>query len=231
MNKGIWPRHLAWLGVLVTISPSIVADQADRAEKQNVTEEIIVTADPLAQADPHIVRPVTVITRAALNRANTRNIGEAVANELGVTSGDFGGNVGRPIIRGLGGPRVRVLENGIGTMDVSTVSPDHAVAVEPAFARQVEIFRGPATLLYGSGASGGLVNVVDNRILDYVPDRLSGELGARYDTATEGRQGAFEIETGFFDVFALHLEGLDAATDDYSIPDFAEADPDPGERS
>jgi len=192
-------------------------------------EEVVVTGDPLQRADRHLVQPVSVVSRDKLLRRSVRNVGESVAQELGVTAGDFGGNVGRPVIRGLSGARVRVLDDGIGTMDVSTISPDHAVAVEPVFARQIEIFRGPATLLYGSGASGGLVNVVDERILDYVPGALAGEGYGHYDLATTGRTGAFQLEAGLADRFALHLDGLAADSEDYDIPDFAEVNPEVGE--
>lgn len=193
------------------------------------TEEVIVTADPLQRADDHLAQPVTVVRGDALARASMRNIGEAVATQPGVTSGDFGANVGRPIIRGLGGARVRVLEDGIGTMDVSTLSPDHAVAVEPVFARQLEIFRGPATLLYGSGASGGLVNVVDSRIPTALPARPGGSAYTQYDSATAGWLGALAVDAGLGEHVAVHFEGSGADSEDYDIPDFAEVNPDPGE--
>ena len=121
-------------------------------------EEIVVTADPLGRIESHLAAPVSVLDREALGRESMRSIGETVANQPGVNSSDFGASVGRPIIRGLGGARVRVLEDGIGSMDVSTLSPDHGVAVEPISPSDRD--SGPATLLYGSGASGGLVNVV-----------------------------------------------------------------------
>lgn len=213
----------ASVGVLhaAELPPATTGDTGD--------EQIIVTADPLQRTDRHLVQPVTVVSREQLLRESVRNIGEAVSQQPGVTSADFGANVGRPVIRGLSGARVRVLEDGIGTMDVSTLSPDHAVAIEPVFARQIEIFRGPATLLYGSGASGGLVNVVDERILDYVPEGLSGEGYGHYDYATAGRIGAFQLDAGLGSRLALHLDGMAADSEDYDIPDFAEVNPDAGE--
>lgn len=114
---------------------------------------VVITADPLRKAQTTIPQPVSVLRQEGLQTRDLNNIGEAVSRELGVSSADFGSAVGRPVIRGLGGARVRVLENGIGTMDVSTISPDHAVAAEALFADQIEIFRGSSALLYGSGAS------------------------------------------------------------------------------
>lgn len=158
---------------------------------------------------------------------DVRNIGEAVSQELGVSSSDFGPGAGRPVIRGLTGARVRVLEDGIGTMDVSTISPDHAVAAEPLFADQIEIFRGPSALMYGSGASGGVVNIVNRRILDYVPEAISGDLYGHYNSVADDFTGAFRLNAGRGD-FAFHLDGLKRDTGDYDIPKFAAVDPEPG---
>lgn len=229
MKKSDWRRMAAWgLGLSMV---HVHAAESAPAPRATPVEEIIVTADPLQRADDHLVQPVSVVPREDLLRGNIRNIGEAVSRALGVTSADFGGGVGRPVIRGLGGARVRVLQDGLGTMDVSTLSPDHAVAVEPVFAHQVEVLRGPATLLYGSGASGGLVNVVDTRIPESVPVRPTGEGYGHYDLATAGRLGAFRVDTGIAHGWVLHLDGMAAETDDYDIPDFGEVNPDPGEPS
>ena len=191
-------------------------------------EEIIVTGDPLGDVDAHLMMPVQVLGRDELESRSIRNIGEAVANELGVTTSDFGTAVGRPIIRGLAGSRVGILENGTSTMDVSNIGADHAVPTEPAFARQVEIFRGPATLLFGSGAIGGVVNVVNDRILKYVPETLEGDFSLQYETVSDGVNGAgsFNFGTGNF---ALHLDGMKRHANDYKIPGYAELDRDPEE--
>jgi len=202
------------------------ANAAGAAEGQ-----VVVTADPLRRADAHLAQPVSVLRGDELQRQPLRNIGEAVSNQLGVTSSDFGPSVGRPTIRGLSGTRVRVLDDGVGTMDVSSVSPDHAVAIEPLLARQIEIFRGPATLLYGSGASGGLVNVVDDRILSEMPPRWNGEAVGQYETVNAGRTGAFRVDGGLGRYLALHLDGLRVDTGNYAIPNFAERVPEPGEPS
>lgn len=188
-------------------------------------EEIRVTADPLDRTTTHIVQPTNVLDRDRLLTRNLRSIGETVADELGVTSSDFGPSVGRPIIRGLSGARVRVLEDGIGTMDVSTISADHAVALEPVFAEQVEIYRGPASLLYGSGASGGFVNVVSGHIPEAVPEAFSGELYGHYDSASDGYLGAVKLAHGLGPV-ALRFDGLKRDTDDLDIPGFGSVAPD-----
>lgn len=222
------PRRLALAISLIVALPA--AEAASKQIRPTSDEEVIVSADPLRRAEDHLVQPYAVIERESLVRQNLRNIGEAVSNELGVTSSDFGAAVGRPVIRGLSGARVQVLDDGVGTMDVSALSPDHAVAVTPVFARQVEILRGPATLLYGSAASGGLVNVVDDRILDFMPERASGEVYTHYDTASEGRTGALMLETGLGKNFALHLDALGEESENYEIPGYGPRIPDADSR-
>ena len=186
--------------------------------------EIKVTADPLSEIDTDIVRPVRVLSKEELRSRSIRNIGETVAHELGVSSSDFGTGVGRPVIRGLGGSRVQVLENGLSTMDAANISADHSVPTESVFAQQVEIFRGPAALLFGSGASGGIVNFVNGRILDYVPDDLEAEVTLQYETVSDGITGAGSMNFGAGN-FAMHIDGMTRDMDDYNIPGFAELEP------
>lgn len=220
-------KVLALLFVMIAGSCSLVL--AEEAMPVITLEPLTIKADPLGRAQTDIARPVSVLKRERLLTRDMRNIGEAVSQELGVSSSDFGPGVGRPIIRGLAGARVRVLEDGIGTMDVSTISPDHAVAAESLFADQIEIFRGPSALLYGSGASGGVVNIVNRRILEQIPETVGGDLYGHYNSAGDDLTGAFRLNTGAGN-FALHLDGMKRHTQDYSIPGFASVDPEPDAR-
>ena len=188
--------------------------------------EIIVTADPLGDVDSHFAAPVAVMTAKELRKSSMRSVGEAVSTQLGVHSSDFGASVGRPVIRGLGGGRVRVLENGIGSMDLSTISADHGVSIEPLFAEQIEILRGPATLLYGSGASGGLVNINNERILKTVPENANAALYSHWDTASEGWLAAAQANAPLGRAIAVHVDVLGRNTDDVDIPGFASIEPD-----
>ena len=199
---------------------------AHTAEGYEYIEEIIVTGDPLGDVDTHLMMPVQVLGKDELETRSIRNIGEAVANELGVSTSGFGTAVGRPVIRGLAGSRVGVLENGTSTMDVSNIGADHAVPTEPGLARQVEIFRGPATLLFGSGASGGVVNVVNDRILKYVPDTLEGDISLQYETVSNGVNGSGSFNAGAGN-FAFHLDGMKRYSSDYDIPGYAVLNRDP----
>ena len=130
-----------------------------------------------------------------LDEAKANSLGETVSKLPGVQSSYFGPGVGRPIMRGFDGARVQVLSDGLGSGDVSTVSVDHAVSIEPFLADQIEVLKGPATLLYGSGAIGGAVNVVDGRIPEAVTDEpLQGRAELRGNTVNDEKTGMFRLD-------------------------------------
>src|SRR5690554_847873 len=154
------------LALLVTsfVSAPAVYAQQDETHQHKNTEVITVSASPLERTALASSQPITVLAGDELREQQAHTLGETLAYEPGIHATHFAGVASSPIIRGLDGPRVKILQNGLDTGDVSRGSPDHAIATETAIAEQIEIFRGPATLLYGSGAIGGVVNVVDNRI-------------------------------------------------------------------
>ena len=178
-------------------------------------EEIQVKARPIGlQSLEHISQPVTVIRDEELKERQSSTIGETLENIPGVTTNRFSPLASRPVIRGLAGSRVQVLENGLGALDVSTLSVDHAVSIDPLRAEQIEIFRGPATLLYGSEASGGLVNVVTNRILEYVPE--SFEAGAYYSFNSNSAEKVYALQArGGLGRLSFSLDGLKRSANDY----------------
>ncbi|MCA1799344.1 MAG: TonB-dependent receptor, partial [Xanthomonadaceae bacterium] len=187
-------------------------------------ERIVVRASPLRSRSPlEMARPVTVLTGDELTRKSATSIGETIAGELGVSATSFGPGASRPVIRGLGDDRVRMLQDGIGTLDVSSVSDDHSVTIEPILADQVEILRGPATLLYGTGAIGGVVNVIDNRIPERLPAHaLEGRAEVRGATATGERSVVGRLDGGGAS-HAWHLNAYRRSTGDIDIPGFAES--------
>jgi Outer membrane receptor proteins, mostly Fe transport len=183
-----------------------------------------VTASPLAGDAETLARPVEVLQGQALDDARGATLGETVARLPGVQTSYFGPGVGRPILRGLDGPRVQVLSSGLGNQDASAVSADHAAGIEPFLADQIEVLKGPATLLFGSGAIGGAVNVVDGRIARQVPDApLSGRAELRGNTVNNERSGMFRLDGVSGDNLVLHVDGLLRDTDDYDIPGAAHA--------
>jgi iron complex outermembrane receptor protein len=189
---------------------------------QHDVEEIVVTATTRDQTIGDIAQSVTVVAAEELNRVRATNLGETLESQLGMSASYFGTGASRPIIRGLAGARVRTMEDGIESMDVSTVSDDHAASIDPLIARQIEIFRGPTTLLYGSGAVGGVVNTVTNRIPEAAPDDgFEGAFELRGDTAANERAGALALDGGA-ESFAWHFDAAARDTGDYEIPGFAE---------
>lgn len=170
-------------------------------------DEVIVTA-PLPVTKAEAGSPVTVLSDDELRMKTGHSIGDTLKNELGISSQSFGPGVGTPVIRGQAGPRVRVLSNGIGSNDVSAISPDHATSVEPLLAERIEVLRGPATLLYGSGAMGGVVNVIDNRIPGKAFDKaLNAALEQRFDSTSDETSTTMKVE-GSKDHIAYHLDGF-----------------------
>lgn len=171
-------------------------------------EEVLVYSAGIKQATAKSARPVTVLSGEALRTKVGQTIGDTLSNELGITSQSFGAGVGTPVIRGQAGPRVRVMQNSLGNNDASSLSPDHSNGVDPVIAERVEVLRGPSTLLYGNGAIGGIVNVIDNRIPEVVPDKPLGGAGEqRYDSATNESSSVLKLEGGK-NGFAYHVDGF-----------------------
>ncbi len=181
-------------------------------------ETVTVTGVPLGRNVDDIVAPVAVLAGDELDARKANTLGETVSSIPGVTTTYFGPGVGRPIIRGLDGPRVAVLSDGLSSNDVSNVSQDHPVAIEPFLADQIEVLKGPSTLLYGSGAIGGVVNVVDGRIRESALDTpLSGRAELRYDAGSNGFTGMSRVDAGG-DGYALHADGAYRDTGNYDLP-------------
>jgi len=182
-------------------------------------DQIVVTASPLRGTAEELSEPVEVLSGEALDESRAATLGETISGLPGVQSSNYGPGVGRPVIRGLEGARVSVLSGGLGSQDVSAVSQDHALAMEPFLADQIEVLKGPSTLLYGSGAIGGVVNVVDGRIPEDAPaSPLSGRAEARFDSVSDGNTDMLRIDGGS-DQLALHADAVYRNQKDYETPD------------
>lgn len=198
---------------------SIAAPQA-HAQSSNAhrADDIVVTATALQQRADQTVTPVLTLGGDDLIHRRQATLGETLAGQPGVNFDNFGGGASRPVIRGQTAPRVQVLSDGSQVQDASQVSPDHAVVAEPLLMRGIEVLRGPATLLYGGGAIGGAVNVLDNKIPTTLP-------AGGIDAVAEGRLGTADNEqtlvgglTGAIGNFAVHVEGVARSSDDYRVP-------------
>lgn len=193
-------------------------EESHAAELDNIE----VRANPLGGTALDSTQPVHILTGEELDDRKEATLGETLQAELGIQSSYFGPGAGRPIIRGLGGSRVRILEDGIGSLDASAVSDDHAVSAEPLLIDSIEVLRGPATLLYGSSASAGAINIVDNRIPEKRQD-FSGAAEVRGNTVADEFSGVVRLDGGF-DAFQFHVDGFYRDTSDYQIPGFALSD-------
>lgn len=188
--------------VVIQLSPSVM-------------EVIDVYATPLHSSTIESALPVNVISGDELKLKQASTLGETLKNEVGVHSSFYGSVASSPIIRGLDGPRVLITQNGLDVGDASRVGGDHAVSTETSTATQIEVLRGPATLFYGSGAIGGVVNVVDNRVPTSSDTLLEWLL--QYNDVSDENQGSFSLQKGN-DNFAVHLDGFWRDAGDYKLP-------------
>ncbi|MEP5766108.1 MAG: TonB-dependent receptor [Halieaceae bacterium] len=194
----------------------LVATSSAAMAQEGRMEHVIVSV-PIHKKTAETNLPVTVLTGEELRRAASASIGETLGNKPGIANASFGPGVGRPVIRGQQGPRSVTLQNGTSSADVSSLSPDHAVGVEPLLADSIEVLRGPSTLLYGGGAIGGVVNVIDNRIPVNPIEGVSGAVEYRYDDASEMDSGVGRLDAGIGN-FAFHLSGSTRDFNDLKIP-------------
>ena len=180
--------------------------------------DIIVTGAPYGISQRASVIATDVVDEQTLATAPAASLGDMLSGRPGIRSTDFAPGASRPVIRGLSGPRVQVLTNGIGLIDASSVSPDHAVATDPAEANRIEIIRGPATLVYGGSAIGGVVNVLDDRIPTEIPESgVSGVVSTQASSVDDGRSAFGRVTVGSGN-FAFNVDGVKRKTDDYDIP-------------
>ena len=210
MNKIHRP---SWTLACLVAAPAALAQHAD-------LEEIVVTANPLRVGATDLVQSAVVLAGDDLARRVSSSLGETLASQPGITASFFGPRASRPIIRGLSGERVLMLQNGVGALDVSNLSPDHSVAIEEILADQVEVLKGPSTLLYGSGAVGGVVNVVDGRIPPSTLEGWSGVGELRGESVDDELSAAGRID-GRTGAIGLHAHAYYRETDDYDIPGYA----------
>jgi len=193
-----------------------------------VLENLVVSASPVARTQADLIGSASVLSGDALAAARQPTLGETLAAVPGVSTTWFGPGASRPILRGLGANRVRVLANSTDTLDASNTSPDHAVSVEPFLVKRIEVVRGPASLLYGSAALGGVVNVIDHRIESELPE---GPVSGLVDSSVTDN-GAGYATGGALDValaanreagsgLVLHLDGFRREADDLEVPGFS----------
>ncbi len=216
--------------------PAIAQDASERGDHHGGNDEIIITAI-LARTQADLLSGTSVLSGADLTRELRPTIGDTLSRQAGVSATSFGPNASRPVLRGFQGERVRVLSDGIGSFDVSNTSVDHAVVINPLNADRIEVLRGPAALLYGSSAIGGVVNVIDSRIPRAMPDEgFHVDAIGTYGSAANERSGGGRVDLPLSDKFVLHFDGSYLKTRDLDVGGFvltpalraiAAASPDP----
>ncbi|MFV3131722.1 TonB-dependent receptor [Niveispirillum sp. KHB5.9] len=215
----------AMMGGMVAVSPAMAQQEpaADGSAHDRV-EEIIVTASPIGAKRFDILQGTSSLSGESLDRALSTTLGEALDRLPGLSQSGFGAGASRPVIRGQGGDRIRILSGGIGSIDASSTSPDHAPALDLATAKRVEVVRGPATLLYGNNAVGGVINVLDGRIPIAEPkDGVDGFARIGMGSNANERSLASGIDARLDSPFVLHLDGFYRQTDDYKVPGYLES--------
>ncbi|KQQ69760.1 zinc piracy TonB-dependent receptor ZnuD [Acinetobacter sp. Leaf130] len=210
-------KNILTLSILAVISVPSFAAESENVEK---LETIRIKAHPLEQTSQDFAVADTVVDQKHLSQG-AATIGDALSSEVGIYANQFGAGSSRPVIRGQDGPRVKVLQNSSENIDVSTLSPDHAVTVDPVLAKQVEVIRGPSTLLFGAGTVGGLVNVIDNKIPTQMPENgYEGQVGLRYNTGSDEKLASAGVTVGLGSQVALRVEGLTRDANNYIAPNY-----------
>jgi iron complex outermembrane recepter protein len=199
----------------VVLSATLMVPITGKAQQTPITE-VRIQATPLDSSQLQSTQPITVLKGEDLNQARRSTLGETLETTPGVQSTGFGQGAGRPIIRGLDGPRVRVTENGSDTFDVSAISPDHVVASNPLAAKSIEVIRGPATLIYGGSAIGGLVNVRTGQIPNSALKTSSASV--LLEAAARGQHSYGVSAVGGKDGLNYTLGGFEKRAGDYRTP-------------
>ena len=219
------------LPLLLVAAQTVDPSPAEAAQTEVPTPPLAAQADPHGH-DPHdreqaivvtgvrrsaedILGGVSVVSGAELVRERRQSLGETLAGQAGVSASSFGPAASRPILRGLSGDRIRLLTDGIGSFDVSASSADHEVTINPMTAERIEVLRGPAALMFGSSAIGGVVNVIDTRIPRHMPEKpFHADLSATYGTAADERSLGGVIDVPLGSTFVLHGDASFTKTDD-----------------
>jgi iron complex outermembrane receptor protein len=199
--------------------PAAVQAQQAPARAPDDRNEIVVTASPFATFSDDTPTIVAKVNRNAIIETGGGSIADSLASIPGISATSFASGASRPIIRGMDATRVRLLEDGASSSDVSDIGPDHGIPIDPLAAQSIEVVRGPATLRYGSQAIGGVVNVLNNRVPLALPaSPISGELDGSYGTASDVGEVAGLADARLGD-FALHADGFYRHAGDYDTPD------------
>ena len=225
LNNGLKELHISAPGYAHLHRDITLANDQDHSAtfnlKRSPIEVIDVEATPIHMSAMESASPVSVLSGEQLRRQQASTLGDSLEKLPGVNTNFHAKVASTPVIRGLSGPRVLITQNGLDVSDVSRVGPDHSVASEASTAQQIEVLRGPATLFYGSGAIGGVVNVVDSRVPTDSTTR--GEWNLEHNSVDEQKVASFNATTGT-ESFAFYADAFWRESDDYEVPVAADFD-------
>ena len=190
------------------------------AEQQLDLPTTPVTANPLGVSSDEFVIPFSVLNGRELDIQRSSTLAETLENTPGVSFSNWGPSIGRPVIRGMDGDRIRIMQNGINALDVSSFSQDHAISIDPLIIEQIDVIRGPATVLYGGGTIGGIVNAIDHRIPRQKISGITGRAITRAGGANSERSSAAVMDFGIGN-FTIHLDAYTKTTGDLRIPGYS----------
>jgi len=205
-------KKVSLLFVLLSSSWAIAADKA-----MLTIPTTAVTGNPLGVGSDQMVVPISILNGRELSLKRESTLAETLNSVPGVSNSSFGPSVGRPMIRGMDSDRIRILQNGVNSIDASNLSFDHAVAIDPLIIEQIDVIRGPATLLYGGGAVGGVINAIDHRIPKEKLQGITGRGEIRYGGANLEQSQAAVIDVGT-ENFVMHLDAYHRDGKNYRIP-------------
>jgi iron complex outermembrane receptor protein len=209
---------MPWLASVSLLALSLPAAAAAEEERTPSVAELVITAAPYPLSLDTITTNVDILTTRDLSLVPPAGLGDLISGMPGLRSTAYGPGASRPVIRGLAGPRVLLLQNGVGMIDASSLSPDHAVPTEAGQASRIEVLRGPSTLAYGGSGIGGVVNVLDDRVPSRRPDgRVEGRGAVSWSSVDNGRaaSGAAMVDAG---PLVLAFDGSTRRSDDYATP-------------
>lgn len=213
---------LAGLVLAIAVPLPALAQSTGEGDYHAEEDEEIVVTGAIQVSRKDVLSGVAVLAGQDLAQSVRPSLGETLAGTPGVSASSFGPSSSRPVLRGLQGDRVRILSNGMGAIDASNTSVDHAPAINPLLAQRIEVLRGPQALQYGSAAIGGVVNVIDRRIPTSLPDEpLHFSAMGGYGSAADERSLAASADLALGGGWALHVDGSWLKSSDLRIPGFA----------
>ena len=205
---------------LLTLSLLMIIQSYTYADQDIDLPITPVTANPLGVSSDEFIVPISVLNGNDLDIKRNNSFAETLDGTPGVSFSNWGPNIGRPVVRGMSADRIRIMQNGINSLDVSSFSSDHAVAIDPLIIEQIDIIRGPATVLYGGGTVGGVVNAIDHRIPRQKITGATGRAVTRFGGANSERSSAVVGDVGLGN-FVIHLDAYTRKTGNLNIPGYS----------